>query len=86
MYLFSAFQIVTDRCFVTNNNDSDSVNQEVLSQKWSSTVARIIDKIAGNQANLQIDVQELTFNIGKTKHTLTGKVNFNVVHLEEPQK
>ena len=50
-------------------------------------IAQIVDKLAGEQANLEIIVQDLTFNLGKSKHTLNGTINFNVFHAQEgPQK
>lgn len=51
-----------------------------FSQKQQNTIARIIDKLAGEQGNLEIIVQELTFHLGKSKHTLNGTINFNVFH------
>jgi hypothetical protein len=58
-----------------------------LTQEQQSMVARIVDKLAGEQGNLEVIVQDLTFNLGGSKHTLNGKINFNVFHEQEgPQK
>lgn len=58
-----------------------------LSREQQSMIAQIVAKLAGEQANLEIIVQDLTFNLGKSKHTLNGTINFNVFHAQEgPQK
>jgi len=52
--------------------------QEALQK--SGTIVRIIDLLAGDQANLKINFQELKFHLNKKKYTLNGEVNFNVIY------
>lgn len=58
-------------------NDAKKTLQE------SSTVVRILDKLAGEQANFKVDFQELKFHLRNKLYTLNGEVNFNVVHSPE---
>ena len=51
----------------------------------SSTIVRIIDKLAGDKANFKLSFHELKFHVGKRKYTLNGEVNFNVVHSTKPE-
>jgi hypothetical protein len=54
-----------------------------LSQEDSSKILKIIGKLAGEESTLRIDFQELKFNLGNTKYTLNGKVNFNVIRSKD---
>ncbi len=65
---------------------SQPSGQKTLPLKRQGALVRIIDKLAGPQANLEVELEQLTFNLGKSKHTVSGKIVFNVVHLEEPGK
>lgn len=49
----------------------------------SSTIVKILDKLAGEQANLRVNFQELKFHLNNKLYTLNGEVNFNVVYSPE---
>lgn len=51
----------------------------------SSTIVRILDKLAGEQANFKVNFQELKFHLNNRLYTLNGEVNFNVVYSPENQ-
>ena len=54
----------------------------IVSNEQSSMMVKLIDTLAGEEASLQVEFQEFTFNLGKTKHTINGVVNLNVFHVE----
>lgn len=65
-------------------NDSEkSKLTETIRQNNLDSFTRIIDVLSGDKSNIRIIIQEVKVNMGKTKLTLNGEVNFNVIHAED---
>lgn len=61
-------------------SSQSSRHQKKVTQLKLYNLAEIIDKLAGGKDNLRLDVQEVSFSIGKTRCEVNGVVNFNVKH------
>lgn len=59
--------------------DKRSITIEDVSENFSK-ILRIIDKLAGEESSLKINIQELKFNIGKTKSRINGEIQFDITH------
>ncbi len=53
---------------------------ELTEQLSRFRLAEIIDKLAGDEDNLKVDVQNVKFAIRKMHYEVNGTVNFNVIH------
>ncbi len=50
------------------------------SKKEAATFLKALDRLAGDEANLKISFQEIKFSLGKTRITLNGEANFDIIH------
>ena len=60
------------------SNPKSSVAEEA-SEKDVDTFIKIIDKLSGAKENFKISFEQFKFNVGESKLTLNGDLNFNFI-------
>ena len=51
--------------------------QSILSQ---FRMAEILEKLAGDNDNLRVDIQNIKFSLRDQRFEIDGKIDFNVIH------